>query len=195
MSTSTDVQNFLLGNGIASAKFEAIGTTVGGIITEEPEMRQQTNFDTDLPDFWPDGKPKMQLVVTVQTDLRDPQDPEDDGQRRFYVRANLQKAVASAVRKAKATALEVGGTLQVTYSADGPKSNPKFNAPKIYTAVYTPPAANFLADTPGDDSSPATTPTTAAPTAGDDAPPPGFPADAWAGLSAEAKAAMKNLQK
>ncbi|OZE88058.1 hypothetical protein CH304_00365 [Rhodococcus sp. 15-649-1-2] len=190
-----DATNFLLGNGIASAKFEAIGTTVGGVITEEPEMRQQTNFDTDLPDFWPDGKPKMQLVVTVQTDLRDPQDPEDDGQRRFYVRANLQKAVAAAVRKAKATALEVGGTLQVTYSADGPKSNPKFNAPKIYTAVYTPPAANFLADTPTEDTPAASTPaTTTAPAAGDDTPPPGFPADAWASLTPEAKAAMKNLQ-
>lgn len=192
MSTATEATNFLLGGGVPSAKFEAIGTTVGGVITEEPEMRQQNDFDANEPAFWPDGKPKMQLVVTVQTDLRDPEVQDDDGQRRFYVRANLQKAVAAAVRKAKASALEVGGTLQVTYSADGAKSNPRFNAPKLYTATYTPPAANFLASTPDDTQAAAAAPTAAA---GDDTPPAGFPADAWAGLSAEAKAAMRALNK
>jgi hypothetical protein len=38
----------------------------------------------------------------------------------------------------------VGGVLSVTYVADGQKTNPKFAAPKQYSATYTPAAAAEL---------------------------------------------------
>ncbi|MEU4332354.1 hypothetical protein [Nonomuraea dietziae] len=136
-----DANDFLMGGGIPAAKFETIGTTVTGQICAQPEVIQQTDLDTGKPLFWDDGRPRMQLVVTVQTNLRDPEMPDDDGQRKFYVRAKLQDAVRQAVRAAKARGLEIGGTLSITYAADGEQTRRGFNPPKIYTATYQPPAA------------------------------------------------------
>jgi hypothetical protein len=134
---STDPNAFLMGGGIASAKFKEIGDTVKGVIADQPELRQQTDFKTGAPKFWNDGKPMMQLVVTLSTDERDPADPEDDGSRRVYIKGKLQQAVAQAVRKAGAKGLEVGGTLQVSYVGnDAPKVRGEDGA-KLYTAEYT----------------------------------------------------------
>lgn len=144
-------QQFLLGGGGAPSAFtksDPVGTTVGGPIVEQPELRQQTDFDTDALLFWDDGKPRMQLVVTVQTSLRDPSREDDDGRRRFYIKGNLQGAVRDAVRAAKASSLEVGGTLTVTRSGrDAPKKK-GLDGAWLHEATYTPAAQNFLTDPP-----------------------------------------------
>lgn len=132
-----DADDFLMGGGIPSAKFPAVGTTVTGRITEKPTVQQQKDYTTEQPKFWDDGSPMMQLVVTVATSERDPEITDDDGTRRIYVKGNLKTAVASAVRAAGARGLEVGGVLAVTYTGDGEKKNPKFNAPKLFSVVYT----------------------------------------------------------
>lgn len=145
--TQQNPNSFLMGGGGAkSAKFATVGTTIGGPIVAEPEMRQQTEFKTEKPLFWDNGDAKMQLVVKVQTDLRD--DAEDDGIRAFYLkggfkRPTTQKAVADAVRNAGAQGLAVGGQLYLTLTAiDGDGQD----APKSFTARYVPPVvgASFL---------------------------------------------------
>lgn len=140
----TDPMNFLFGSGAKSATFDSIGVTVGGPITEAPTMQQQKDLDTGELKTWQDGNPMMQLVVTVQTTLREPGNLEDEGIRRFYIRGNMQKAVAAGVRAAGASSLEVGGVLAITYTGDGVASKRGFNAPKLYSATYKPPAAEFL---------------------------------------------------
>lgn len=139
--------DFLMGGGVTSAKFPTIGTTVGGRITERPTVEQQKDFTTGEAKFWDDGKPQMQLVVTLATNEIDPANPDDDGSRRVYVKGQMKNAVAQAVRTAGARGLEVGGILSVTYSADGVAKNPRFNAPKNFTAHYTP-AATVALNTP-----------------------------------------------
>jgi hypothetical protein len=94
VSTSTDPNAWLMGGSVPSAKFETHGDTVTGVITDTPEVRPQTDFDSGQPLFWDDGKPKMQLVVTLATDQRDPANADDDGTRRVYVKGKLQQAVA-----------------------------------------------------------------------------------------------------
>ncbi|MEV4158991.1 hypothetical protein [Nonomuraea dietziae] len=140
-----DANDFLMGNGIPSAhayyKNAPFGTTVGGQITMQPEVTQQSDLDTGELKFWSDGKPMQQLVVTVQTSLRDPEVIDDDGQRRFYIKAKMLDAVRDAVRRSGAKGLEVGGTLMITYTADGEAKKKAHNPPKIYTATYTPPSA------------------------------------------------------
>ncbi|GAA2457205.1 hypothetical protein [Streptomyces macrosporus] len=141
---------FLMGGGVPSAKFPTIGTTVAGRITERPTVEQQRDYTTGELKFWDDGKPQMQLVVTVQTDQRDPSVEDDDGTRRLYIKGQMKTAVAQAVRAAGARGLEVGGILSVTYARDGERKNPRFNAPKNFTAVYTPAAqAELHAPEPG----------------------------------------------
>ncbi|WP_431903685.1 hypothetical protein [Nonomuraea sp. bgisy101] len=140
-----DANDFLMGNGIPSAhayfKNAPFGTTVGGQITMQPEVTQQSDLDTGELKFWSDGKPMQQLVVTVQTNHRDSEVIDDDGQRRFYIKAKMLDAVRDAVRRSGAKGLEVGGTLMITYTADGEAKKRAHNPPKIYSATYAPPSA------------------------------------------------------
>lgn len=172
---------FLMGGGSKSAKFEQIGQEIGGRIVAEPELRQQTEYKTEKPKFWDNGDPVMQLVVKVQTDLRE--DGDDDGVRAFYIRggfkrATTQKAVADACRAAGTQGLSMGGELFIKLeSIDGTGQD----APKSWSARYTPPVvgAGFLnAEPPTTAGAPptATSTTLPAPAAPQQAPAPVAPA-------------------
>lgn len=175
IETLPSADDFLMGGGVPSAKFPQIGAKVTGSIAREPEVQQQTDFDSGKPMFWDDGKPKLQAKVVLQTNERDPADPEDDGQRAVYIKGQMQKAIATAVRAAGAKRLEVGGTLTVTYAADGERKG-KLNPPKVYTASYESPNALAIV---------------AEPATSDDSPPPGIDPTAWANLGPEQR---KNLR-
>ena len=153
MSTLDEANDFLFSGGVPSLKYEKIGATHTGRIISA-EVQQQREIDTGKPKFWDDGKPQQQIVVRLQTTLSDPEIEDDDGIRSDYVRGNKLKAVQAAVRKAKAK-LEPGGMLTITYTGDGEPKSRGFNAPKLYSAAYVPPAqaaADELLG--GDDSSP-----------------------------------------
>lgn len=148
--TTTTADQFLLGGGGKSAKFDQIGASITGTIAQAPEVKQQTSMETGQPLTWDNGDPRMQLVVTLQTTLRE--DEDDDGLRKLYVKGSkdpasqsLHAAVAGAVQAAGAKGLDVGGTLTVTYVADGVAKTRGYNPPKKYTASYkAPDAAEFL---------------------------------------------------
>lgn len=176
--TLPSVGDFLMGGGSPSAKFPTIGTTVTGTVAREPEVMQQTDFDSGKPLFWDDGKPKLQAKVVLATTERDPLISDDDGERAVYVKGQLQKAVAQAVRSAGARLLEVGGTLSVTYIADGERKG-KLNPPKVYSAKYEPP--DPLARVADPDS----------PAGQADTPPPGVNAAVWGALSEEQKSTLR----
>ena len=156
MSISEAVSSFLSGGGGKSASFPEIGSKIKGTIITAEE-RQQVDLDTEKPAFWDDGKPKMQLVITLQTDERDPEDPEDEGVRNLYVKGSkkpesksMAAAVILALRAAKVRTIEVGGLLAVAYVGDGEPTRRGFNPPKQYEAAYKPPAIGsaLLADEP-----------------------------------------------
>lgn len=178
-----NADDFLMGGGGApTAKFPLPGTVVSGRITQKPTVEQQRDIKTGDAKFWSDGNPMMQLVVTIQTDLRDPSIDEDDGRRRLFVKGVMKNAVADAVRVAGARGLEVGGTLAVTYTHDGVAKERGMSPPKQYTATYTA-AAQAALHTPDPG-------TTAAPQ--QYAAPPAAPAPAApAGLSPQQYAAAQ----
>lgn len=165
-----NADDFFAGGAI-SAKFDTIGVTVGGVISRVGEPMQQRDFTTSAPKFWDDGRPMMQLPVDVKTNLRDPEQPEDDGTRTLYIRGEMQKAIRQAVREAGAKGLREGGTLTVTYSADGAVKQRGMNPPKLYTATYLAPAVakadGFIGGTAPAAAQPAA-PTQPAPQATDD---------------------------
>lgn len=140
-----DANDLLMGGGAPSAKFPTIGTTVVGTITEKPEVQQVRDFSTGEPQFWSDGKPKQQIVVTLATEERDPQISDDNGDRRVFIKGAMVKAVREAVKRSGSRGLEVGGRLEVTYTGDGERKG-NLNPPKLYSAVYTPPAAASVDD-------------------------------------------------
>jgi hypothetical protein len=162
MSTTTNdaVNDFLMGGaGAPSAKFDTVGRTYKGTIVKS-EVRQQIDMDTDEPEFWKDGKPKMQAVITIQTDEIDPTIEDDDGQRRLFVKGNMQKAIREAVKAAGCSRLDVGGVLAVRYSDNGEATKRGFSPPKLYVAQYRPPAIGVddLIDNNGNGQAPAPQP-------------------------------------
>lgn len=149
---TSEANAFLLGSGGKSAKFDQPGAGISGTVVDM-EVRDQTDLATGKILAWDNGETKKQLVVTLQTDEREPGDTEDDGIRKVYVKGSrkpesqsLHAAVAGAIRAAGAKNLEVGGTLSIVYIGDGVATTKGFNPPKQYQATYESPAAGFLAE-------------------------------------------------
>lgn len=147
MSTNLDPNSFLMGGG-RSASLKEPGDKVSGEIVDMAIV-QQTDYVTKEPKFWGNGDPMMQLVVTLETDLSE--DPQDDGQRRVYLKGGRkptasQGAVAAAVKAAGASKLEKGGRLSIGVTGIGQPSAPGLNPPKEFAAKYEPPAAGVNPD-------------------------------------------------
>jgi hypothetical protein len=139
---SQNPDDFMDGAGVHSASFKGMPPiTHAGEVTEPPELVQQRDFDTNEPLFWPDGRQKMMLKVIIQTDQRDPQDPDDDGKRALYLRYKMKDAVQEAIKRAGAKgAPKQGGWLSLTYYADDLAAKRGRNEPpKLYKAEYRPP--------------------------------------------------------
>lgn len=61
---------FLLGGSSGKSAFgkdDPIGTTITGTILDI-QVRQQTKLEDGTPMTWDNGDPRMQLVVTLQTE-------------------------------------------------------------------------------------------------------------------------------
>lgn len=191
-----DANDLLMGGGLAAAKFPTIGTSITGRIVRKPEVRQQTHIETGEPLTFANGDPRMQIIVSLATEEREADNPDDDGERALYIKGNMLGAIRDAVRKASAKGLEVGGVLTVAYIADGEKKNKAFNAPKLYNATYVPPtaqAANDMlmaapASEPGQPAWPAVAQTAAATPA--PPAPPGVDPTMWARMAPDQQQAV-----
>jgi hypothetical protein len=136
---STGAEQFFMAP--PSFKFQKIGDEVSGFIVHQ-EVRQETEFNTNKPKFWDDGRPKMQLVVTLRTNNRE--SPDDDGLRRWFIKGkSMTDAVRDALRTAHARGFETDGWARCVYVGDG-LATANAQAPKLYLAEYrrpTPQAA------------------------------------------------------
>lgn len=137
----TDANTLIMGNSMPSCTFLEVGTVHEGTILAL-DAKQARKFQSQELDVWPDGQPKMQAVVTLQTQERDPEVENDNGMRRLYVASKgMRGAIAAAVKKAGCTGLAIGGTLGVRYVRDDPDGKNKQNLPKVYGVKYEPPPA------------------------------------------------------
>jgi hypothetical protein len=140
---SVDANEWLMGSSVRSFSWKDAkkGAHVVGFISRIPEVRQQSEVTTGDPMFWKDGRPRLQVRVILQTEERDPEDDEDTGERAVYIRSNMQKAVAQAIRSAGERGLEVGARLWIEYVGDEKPTQKGFNGAKLFTAKYTAPEA------------------------------------------------------
>jgi hypothetical protein len=143
---NVDANDLLMGAGVPSVKFKAVGDTVTGEIIRKPSVQQMRDFKDNSPLFWDDGNPKLQIIITLATDDIDPTVDNDDGVRNLYAKAQMQAAIGSAVRKAGAKRLEQGGRLTITFVREVENPNKKMNAQKVFSASYIPPSANGTTD-------------------------------------------------
>lgn len=89
------------------------GTSITGTITDAT-MKQVTKFGSTEPDYFQSGDPKMQVILTLKTDLHD--DIDDDGTRAAYIKlwGSQKAALAKAIETAgcaKASQILVPGTI------------------------------------------------------------------------------------
>lgn len=152
MGKYDDINGFLLSGGAKAFPFNNLGDSVEGTIVDA-ELRQQTSMEGELL-TWSDGKPRMQLVITLQTKLHDTDD--DDGIRTIYAKGgkfdvaqgegtSMRDAIADAVRTMKADKLEAGDSLVVAYTGLGVAKR-GYQAPHLYTAGFRKAKASVSAD-------------------------------------------------
>lgn len=122
-----------------AVKFQTIGDTVTGKVVSFREAQVQKYGTNDL-DFWPDGQPKMQVIIVLETD--EEEDGDDDGMRSLYIASTRQKrALLNALRLGGSKEPDEGGTLTMTYTGNDPKSKNPANPAKMYSAEWVKPTA------------------------------------------------------
>lgn len=134
-----DGMDLLLG-GAPAAKFPEVGTVLKGKVLAQKKQQSKDMASGELK-TWDDGSPIFELVFTLATENRDDSIEDDDGTRRLFARGQMLKAIGDALRKAHWSAPLVGGVLAVKYTRDGEAQRRGFSAPKIYAAIFEPPAA------------------------------------------------------
>jgi hypothetical protein len=114
-----------MGGGGSYIDFED-GAYHGGLVLIVDKARQQTDFQTKAPLYYNDAngrpdpaKPRPQYPITVQTSERDPQKPEDTGQRQIMIKNYMVKPVITALRSKGLEQPEIGGILYICRTAKG----------------------------------------------------------------------------
>ena len=93
-----------------AVKFPAPGSSVTGTVAFPPEDLPVTDYDTKAPVLWPDGNPKLQTKVVLNT-------PE--GAFALYARDRILTAIRKAVGDSGAPDVEVGGQITVEFTEYG----------------------------------------------------------------------------
>lgn len=140
---STSAEDFF-GSGAKSASYRgAAPITWHGVVTRVGEPVQATEYNSQdpskpgKPKFYPGSNdPIMQLPITIQTDVRDPASPDDDGQRTIYVGGDKRRALKEAMRAAGVRGPKVGDWLAMTFVGTDPQSKNPDNPKKLYKADY-----------------------------------------------------------
>lgn len=125
----------LLAGNSAKAYFGANsqpGDTVTGVI-EKIETTQVNDFQTKQPAFWNDGRPKEQIHVIIQTQLRDPSVEDDDGRRSLWVKGwGIQlKAFREACMQAGVKTPKPGDTITERFVGLGQRGDAP-QPPKVF---------------------------------------------------------------
>jgi fructose-specific component phosphotransferase system IIB-like protein len=148
--------NDLLGTrSIPSISFKdaKVGDYFNGVITDLRTV-QVRSYDSGEPEFWDDGKPKLQIEVTLATEYLDPSLDEDDGTRRVYLFGQKLSAAKQEMKSQGLSKLEKGMKFTISFVGEKPSSNKKYNNVKMYgigiePAVSNPDVDALLVETTG----------------------------------------------
>ena len=121
-----------------SFKDSPIGTSYTGTVVGTPEMVQSRDFKTKEPAVWPDGNPKMSLVVKMEI--------QGEVRSLWAPKPSAMWAALTAARQQAGVPLDDGCLLTVTFSGTKPK--PGMDPQKLYSAHYVPPKSDPLGSAP-----------------------------------------------
>lgn len=142
-----DPNSLLVGKSVPSISFKdaKVGDAFTGIITGLETSQVRNYEDSTKLEFWDDGSPKLQVVVTLATEYGDGN--EDDGERKLYLFGQKLTAAKAALKEAGMDKLELGTNLTITYSGTKPSSNKKYNDVKLYKIDLKKGTSNPAVDT------------------------------------------------
>lgn len=111
------------------------GAMVTGVI-ESVTATQVRDFQTKQLTYWDDGSPRLQILVTVDTGVRDPNVEDDDGRRTVYIKGwgVQRRAWLTALRNAglkKTHDVRPGDRFTATFTGYGPRGNAP-QPPKLF---------------------------------------------------------------
>lgn len=143
-----DANDLLAGSSVPSLSFK--DTTVGegyeGTITGLRTVQVRNYEDPTKLEFWDDGKPKLQIEVTLATEYADASDPDDDGSRRVFLFGQKLRAAQEEMRKKGIKKLEVGSTFKITLIGTKPSQNKRYNDVKLYGIEIIPATSDAAVD-------------------------------------------------
>jgi hypothetical protein len=143
-----DANDLLAGSSVPSLSFK--DTTVGegyeGTITGLRTVQVRNYEDPTKLEFWDDGKPKLQIEVTLATEYADTSDPDDDGSRRVFLFGQKLRAAQEEMRKKGIKKLEVGSTFKITLVGTKPSTNKRYNDVKLYGIEIIPATSDAAVD-------------------------------------------------
>ncbi len=134
-----DDDGFMGGGGSPSFKFDQVGYTITGLVLGPPVKRVQTDMKTREVKTYKDGSPRYLYVVEIQTELRDRNNPQDNGVRSLFLKWHSLNAVRQAITAVGARGLRRGGVLTLTHTGIEAASGGK-----LYSASYIPPEDDFM---------------------------------------------------
>jgi DNA-directed RNA polymerase specialized sigma24 family protein len=143
-----DANDLLVGSSVPSLSFKdaVVGDSYTGVITDLRTVQVRNYEDPTKLEFWDDGKPKLQIEVTLSTGYADPSDPEDDGSRRVFLFGQKLRAAQDEMRKKGIKKLELGAQFTITLSGTKPSTNKRYNDVKLYTIGIDAPTSNSAVD-------------------------------------------------
>lgn len=129
------VDDLLTGGGSPSLSFKdsSVGDSYEGTIAELRAVQVRNYEDPTKLEYWDDGKPKMQIEVTLSTGYADPSDPDDDGKRRVFLFGQKLRAAKEELAKKGFKTFEVGMGFKITLSGTKPSQNKRYNDVKLYS--------------------------------------------------------------
>lgn len=110
------------------------GFSLTGVLKEMPQQRQAMDFTTKQPKFYTDGKPIMEIVLTMDTNER--LDADDDGSRRWYLNGHARRALQDEMKRLGIKRFGIGTVITATIA--GFKPNPKGRASMIFDVKLQP---------------------------------------------------------
>lgn len=102
---------------------KGIGTSYTGLLAEAVQQVQVTDFTTKQPRTYPDGNPIYDLLMILDTDYRDPANPEDQGRRALRFGQGPRKALQEEMKRLNIKKFGLGTRITLTHV--GYQPNPK----------------------------------------------------------------------
>lgn len=143
-----EASDLLVGSSVPTLSFKdtAVGEGYEGTVISARTVQVRNYEDPTKLEFWDDGKPKLQIEVTLQTDYADPTDPDDTGERRVFLFGQKLRAAQDEFRKKGLKKLEIGSHFKITLTGTKPSQNKRYNDVKLYSIEIEPATSNSAVD-------------------------------------------------